>query len=226
MAVAVAVGVLGYLVANDRSLMTLFTTRTTFTTPWVHLQRPVAVPEGPRWPLTVYDHFGTGWNVVADRGGVKMTLSQTGSAWWVGPKMAPVPRLTVSGGVQFVSGGAGNALGLGCADQHANAYWFFVHDDGTWAFDLDPEAAGAEVTPYVRQFAPAMRPTTSSVNQLSVACIVESPTEARFMLAVNGTPVANLTYPTQVTGWEPVIAQCSPDGPDVGQFSRLAYSVP
>ena len=57
-----------------------------------------------------------------------------------------------------------------------------------------------------------------------MACQVITPQETAFRLAVNGTPVADLDVGVASVAWIPLIAQCSPNGPDTGRFTNLVES--
>ena len=74
-----------------------------------------------------------------------------------------------------------------------------------------------------RGFTRTLQPTTDA-NHLAVACQVITPEETVFQLAVNGTPVADLDVSVPSLGWMPLIAQCSPNGPDTGSFTNLVAS--
>lgn len=197
----------------------------TFTTPSVRLSAPALLPRYPRasgTAETFVDSTAQDATLRTTSTGARVALNVAGDAWWTAPGYDEVfsSGRTVSGDVQFLRGAAGNALGLGCASSGSQAYWFFVHDDGTWAFDHLSPQPDSQVDPLVRKWTPALKPTTS-VNELTVACLTESAGRSRFMLAVNGTPVANLTTAAPTGGWLPIIAQCSPDGPDLGLFTNI-----
>lgn len=173
--------------------------------------------------------YGNGYSLQVVPGGVNFSLSDSGDAQSYSlPSDATAPTgplgstVETRGDVRFVSGGTGNALGLGCRDLNGVDFWFFIHDDGVWSFDtLDDNSSSAQVMLLVRNSSAAIRPT-AGVNQLSVLCSATSGGQAQFELVANGTPVANLTYADANSEWTPIIAMCSPDGPDTGQFTDVS----
>jgi len=158
-------------------------------------------------------------------GGVDFTIANPGEADWLPlPDSSVLAHARVDGDVRFLSGASGNALGLGCEDQaQFLQFWFFIHDDGTWTFDRTPAGTGTSVFLLDRGFTTSLQPTTDA-NHLAVACQVITPQETVFRLAVNGKPVADLDVSVPSMGWMPIIAQCSPNGPDPGRFTNLVQS--
>jgi hypothetical protein len=193
--------------------------------PGIHMGEPqkesVPSPTVAMAPVWSADH-GSGYTLLPVAQGMNLNLTEAGDAQAYRPFGAEAigKWVEVQGDVRFVSGGTGNALGLGCQTTGDTMYWFFIHDDGVWSFDkVGP--GDTEVQLRVENRSPAISPT-STVNHLSVLCGSGSDGQAHFELTVNGTPVANLSLPVGNTYWQALISQCSPYGPDTGQFTNLA----
>ena len=131
--------------------------------------------------------------------------------------------MSVTGDVQFVAGGTGSAIGLGCATpDQSTQLGFHLFDDGTWTLAYDDSAASG-IVDIDQGSSPAIRPT-SQVNSLSVYCGA-SPYGASntvVILTVNGVTVANDDVALSESDWQPTIDQCSCGGTDTGRFTQVA----
>jgi hypothetical protein len=177
----------------------------------------------PAWDAEQHDRF----TVTPTDNGVDVAMTQTGWEQQVGPVgLSAQPVARFDGTVRFLSGGAGNALGVGCAGSDGIGFWFFLHDQHVWTFDDDGPSADGEVTLLVRHRSSAIRPTSDG-NRVSLVCRTAPGEPSQFLLAVNGAPVANLTVGAPATGpWRPFIAMCSPDSVDTGRFTDFVESAP
>jgi hypothetical protein len=219
-----AVAVVGF--SRPRTAPPTSVIKTRFT---AHRPAPLRVGQAvvgtPDHPILWTASQGSGTVTEPAPGGVDFTIADAGEANWAPlPGSAVLQHTRVDGDVQFLSGAPGNALGLGCEDQaEFLQFWFFIHDNGTWTFDRTPAGTGSSVILLDRGFSPALQPTMGP-NHLAVACRVVTPQETEFQLAVDGTPVADLDVGVVSLGWMPIIAQCSPNGPDTGSFTDLVES--
>jgi hypothetical protein len=157
-------------------------------------------------------------------GGIEMTIHPSGYDYWT-----PVPvdnsftSTSVTGDVQFVSGGSDSAIGLGCASpDETTQLGFHLFDDGSWTLAYYARTASA-IVDIDSGSSPAIRPT-SQVNALSVHCgpAPDDPGGTVVVLTVNGTTVANDDVALTETAWQPTIDQCSCGGSDTGRFTQVA----
>jgi hypothetical protein len=157
-------------------------------------------------------------------GGVQLQFTYAGGAEGYGPQNGvQSPGIRVDGDVKFTSGAAGNALGLGCeGPDRTPTYWFFIHDDRTWTFDIYPQTPDGQVLRLASGDSASIGPTTA-VNRLAVACTQDG-TGTNFELAANGVPLANLFVQEAAPSWYPIVASCSPSGPDTAVFTNVTES--
>ncbi len=191
----------------------------------VRERAPVALAAGGNtqtlhWP----SQSGSFYIGTAVPGGVQVELPTSGQAIDYAPSNAYQDQgLRVEGDVRFENGDTGgNGLGLGCIGPNfVPAYWFFVHSGGNWSFDLYPPRSA--VVLLARGLTSAIH-DTSGVNHLAVTC-VDGTGGTSFELAVNGDPVANIVVPGATADWYPIVASCSPSGPDTAVFTDVTESV-
>ena len=62
---------------------------------------------------------------------------------------------------------------------------------------------------------------TTHNNDLAISYSSAGAGRGRFLLAVHGFPAVDLTYPVAQPRWTPLIAQCSPYGPDTGRCTAF-----
>jgi hypothetical protein len=171
------------------------------------------------------------WTAVADNGsasvavvpgGVTFTLDSAGVYnWLTAPVSTWYQNTRVSGDVRFVAGANNNGIGLGCqSDDGTVVYAFFIHADQTWAIEKQGSAHPSTLASGVST---AIQPVTT-VNHLALTCSSSTPSAVVLMFAINGTPVADLTAPSEAKGWSPTANLCSCSGADTGQFTSVAQA--
>ena len=173
------------------------------------------------------------WTALADNGsasvavvpgGVTFTLDKGGVYNWLNAPVSTWYQNTrVAGDVRFVSGANNNGIGLGCAsDDGTVVYAFFIHADQTWAIEKQGSAVLYPST-LASGVSTAIGPVTKT-NHLALICSSSTPSAVVLMFAINGTPVADLTAPSEAKGWSPTANLCSCSGADTGQFTSVAQA--
>jgi hypothetical protein len=157
-------------------------------------------------------------------GGVSFTLDNGGVYNWLNAPVSTWYQNTgVAGDVRFVSGAHNNGIGLGCqSDDGTIVYAFFIHADQTWAIEKQGSAVLYPST-LASGVSAAIRPVTTA-NHLALTCSSSTPSAVVLMFAINGTPVADLTAPSEAKGWSPTANLCSCSGADTAQFTSVAQA--
>jgi hypothetical protein len=142
--------------------------------------------------------------------GVRIAMKNLGYVVFV-----PVPgalndqSVRIDTETRLVSGPPATQLGAGCWDGNFLNIWFILADDGTWSLQRSSPKPNGNVVDLLTGIAKGLH-TLQKPTKITVFCGASSPQgTTRFMLAINGTTVANLIVGAQSPTWQPILTECS-----------------
>jgi hypothetical protein len=165
-------------------------------------------------PLVWQQNRGTYFDVTPVGNGVDMKMLRSNEEAFLAlpaDQLNPYTRLDTE--ERIIEGPSSSEIGAGCWNGDTQNLWFQLANDGTWSLDRSSNKPGGGTITLLTGSAPSLGSLLENT-EVSVVCNGISSKSSRFMLAVNGRTVANLTVEMPETSWEPILVQCSCGGVD------------